>query len=104
MTLEEIEKLYSETTPGKWTYCFENSSDCSLRIYSEFQDTRICGLYQRNLNFHDAEFISAVHNIMPKLIAVTKAAKKYVNQIQQRRPEFVDYETLANLIEDLEKA
>lgn len=102
MKLEDIEKLYSETTKGEWAYCYDGSSDYSLGLAPDPQEQRICGIYQRSCNIRDAEFMAVAHNIMPKLLAVAEAAKATLARQNDYQASWA-MEDIRIALEELEK-
>ncbi len=79
MKLEEIEKLCEEATPGPWKYDYGNwqvegprprrRAICNLNGLDDVEGNPV------NLNIADTEFIAASRELIPKLIAVAKAAE-----------------------------
>lgn len=72
MTLEEIEKLCNEATPGPWKLDVfpKRGPECELR-YSLDGPLGYSGYYEMS----DAQLICALRNKAEKLIAVAKAAE-----------------------------
>lgn len=70
MTLEEIEKLCEEATPGPWQNEYSLVNGIEGRIASV--DSIVP--YRDKIDIN-AKFIAASRNLMPKLLAVAKAAE-----------------------------
>lgn len=100
MNLEEIEKLCEEATKGPWTV-----NKTRKIIASEIDNGHtIANLYQSDFVIWQAEinakFIAASRTLMPKLLAVAKAAKP-VMIISNKEHEA--WKTLRLALEELEK-
>lgn len=76
MTLEEIEKLCEEATPGPWEldeYQLFSTTVDPMRINGDGLVMNMPGINKPNE--HDAKFIAASRALIPKLLEVAKAAK-----------------------------
>lgn len=103
MKLEEIQKLCDEATPGPWRWDYTGSSDYWLTS----NDERIDGLWDRHdFNEHNRQFIAASRDLLPKLLAVAWAAKRFIEVDYENFPEDVDQCQISNLdyyLKELEK-
>ena len=77
MKLEDMEALEKNATKGPWAYCYDGSSDWSVGLEKDPQANQIASCHRWHaVENPDAKFIAASRELMPKLLAVAKAAKK----------------------------
>lgn len=76
MTLEDIEKLCDEATPGPWYY-----ENCGTSIYTTHAHQMLNKQYLptrmeiRSAIPGDMKFIAASRDLLPKLVKIIKAAR-----------------------------
>jgi len=107
MKLEDIQKLCDEATPGPWTYDeVINPSITYERKDAVIHEISDPGNY---IYLEDAKFIAASRELLPKLLAVVKAAKNLQDDYLWRHEGGQDdrqylVENLKSSLEDLENS
>ena len=103
MKLEEIKKLCDEATPGPWVR-HETYSDVWF-LGEKIMGNNKTIVYQNDGHNagkeEDIKFIAASRTLIPKLLAVAEAAKKYMHIDHFMTPEAGV--SLRNALEDLER-
>lgn len=114
MNLEDIEKLLEAITPGPWEGCYhlrnktnDEACGCGYRgsIWGGDQSGVICEMgstvikdeeglepprYERTQELANAKFISVSRELMPKLLAIAKAAKMVAIIAERERWEAIE--------------
>lgn len=95
MNLKEMEKLCNDATPGPWIFRSKDPDDPCSDLFGKYSvgpdpenystwiidDTKYYPTAPERIE--DARFIAASRDLMPKLIAVAKAAKAYRDEMDK---------------------
>lgn len=79
MTLDELQKLCDELTPGPWEPVATQYCEEPYGIHATMTFVIPCS---PSINASDHEHVAAMRDVFPKLIAVARAAKTFVYYYQ----------------------
>lgn len=106
MKLEDIEKMCERATPAPWTTCKPDSDDL-ITGKDDFSVAGCCccGGFDR---VEDAAFVAASRELVPKLLAVAKAAERFARYaryhvIENDEPHILGWEETMQALEELER-
>jgi len=81
VNLDELERLYREATPGEWKSepVQQGGKPYATMVEAwQFIEPNVCSLWaERGKNYTDGEYIAALHNAFPALLALARDGERY---------------------------